>query len=122
MGNKFPQVCGAASVDMTIHKLRDENPNITLEGALRAAIYSHNLQVNKTGFSPRQVTFGQQGVLPGITDGNPASMEPSRESDAVRKIIIYGQKAEDIYRKIDSNERLQKAMAQQTLGYQDEIY
>ena len=99
------------SIDRTIHKLREDD-------ALSVAIYSHNLQVNKTGFSPRQVTFGHQGVVPGISDGNPASMEPAIESDSVRKLLVYRQKAEEIYRKVDSNERLQKAMVQQTYGYQ----
>jgi hypothetical protein len=78
--------------------------------------------VNKTGFSPRQVTFGQQGVIPGIGDGNPASMEPAIESEAVRKLILYRQKAEEIYRRVDSNERIQKSLAQQTYGYQDSTY
>ena len=95
---------------------------MSLKDALSAAIYSHNLQVNQTGFSPRQITFGQQGVVPGITAGTPASMEPAIESDAVRKLLSYRQQAEEIYRKVDSSERLQKAMAQQTYGYQDEVY
>ena len=110
------------SADRTIQKLREDNPSLSLEDALSHAIYAHNLQVNKTGFSPRQVTFGQQGVVPGIGDGNPASMEPAIVSDAVRKLIIYRQKAEDIYRLVDSNERIQKALAQQTYGYQDSTY
>ena len=107
------------SADRTIQKLREDNPHMSLEDALSAAIYVHNLQVNKTGFSPRQVTFGQQGVVPGIGD---ATMEPAIESDAVRKLIIYRQKAEEIYRRIDSSERIQKAIAQQAYGYQDNIY
>ena len=110
------------STDRTIQKLREENPHMSLQDALSAAIHVHNLQVNKTGFSPRQVTFGQQGIVPGIKDGNPATMEPSVDSDAVRKLLIYRQKAEEIYRQIDSSERIQKAMAQQSYGYQDSIY
>ena len=110
------------TIDKTISKLREDDPELALEDALSTAIYAHNLQINKTGFSPRQITFGKQGVVPGITIGNPASMEPVVESDVMRKILTDRQKAEEVYRKIDSNERLQKAMTQQTYGFQDEVY
>ena len=111
-----------AVCDRTIQKLREEDPQMSLEDALSAALYVHNLQVNKTGFSPRQITFGYQGVVPGIFDGTPATMEPVVESDKFRNIFIKRQEAENLYRKIDSNERLQKAITQQTYGYQDEHY
>ena len=69
-----------------------------------------------------QLTFGRQGVVPGITDGNPASMEPVAKSDWFRLELANQQKAEDLYRKIDSNERLQKLMAQQTSGATNAVY
>ena len=62
------------------------------------------------------MTFGRQGVIPGITDGNPASLEPVVESDSFREELTKRQRAEELYRKIDSNERLQKLMAQKTSG------
>ena len=48
------------SADRTIQKLREDDSCLSLEDALSHAIYAHNLQVNKTGFSPSQVTFGQR--------------------------------------------------------------
>ena len=110
------------SCDITIDKLMSEDPNMTLESAVSHATYAHNVQINKKGFSPMQLTFGRQGVIPGITDGNPASMEPVIESDWFRQEISSRQRAEEIYRNADSNERLQKLMAQRTSGATDAVY
>ena len=56
--------------------------------------------------------YGKQGVIPGITDGNPASMEPITESETFRRDLINRQRAEDLFRKIDADERIQKALVQ----------
>ena len=98
--------------DLTIEKLMEDDPAMKLEDALRLAIYAKNMQVNKTGFSPRQLMFGRQGVIPGITDGTPASLEPVVENERFRKELISRQKAEELYRKYDSNERIQKLLVQ----------
>ena len=88
---------------MTIDKLLAEDPNMPLADVISHATYAHNVQINKKGFSPIQLTFGWQRVLPGITDGNQASMEPVVESDWFRSELINWQRAEELYRKIDSN-------------------
>lgn len=49
-------------------------------------------------------------------------MEPITESDKFRKQFIQRQQFEDEYRKIDSSERIQKAMAQRVYGYVDQQY
>ena len=110
------------SCDVTIDKLLEENRNMSLEDALSHAVYAHNMQINKKGFSPIQMTFGRQGMIPGIMDGNPASLEPVVASDWFREEMINRQKSEQIYRMVDSNERLQKTWAQNTSGSADEIY
>ena len=110
------------SCDVTVDKLMTEDSKMTLAEALSHATYAHNIQINKKGFSPPQMTFGRQGVILGITDGNPASMEPVVELDWFRQELYNRQKAEDLYRKIDSNERLQKLMSQKTTGATDAVY
>jgi hypothetical protein len=80
------------------------------------------MQITKKGFSPNQLMFGRQGVIPGITDGNPASMEPIVESDWFRQELSRRQRAEELYRQIDSNKRLQKLMTQATSGATDAVY
>ena len=108
--------------DIIVDKLIEEDSTISLEEALSHAVEAKNMQINRTGFSPRQLMFGKQGVVPGITDGNPASMEPVTESESFRKELINRQKAEELFRKIDSNERIQKSLAQKTYGYSDNKY
>ena len=108
--------------DKTIDKLMEDDKTMKLEDAVRKAVYVHNLQVTRRGFSPRQLVFGYQGVVPGISEGTPASMEPVEESDVFRKEFVNRQKAETEYRKVDANERIQKALAQQTYGYADMAY
>ena len=51
------------SVDITIDKLLEENKKMSLEDALSHAVYAHNMQINRKGFSPIQMTFGRQGVI-----------------------------------------------------------
>ena len=108
--------------DIIVDKLLEEDPTISLEEALSHAVEAKNLIINRTGFSPRQLMFGKQGVVPGISDGNPASMEVVTESESFRKELINRQKAEELYRKIDISERLQKCLAQKTYGYSDNKY
>ena len=66
--------------------------------------------------------FGHQGVIPGVTDGNPATMEPVTVSDSFRNEFVNRQKSEELYRKVDANERIQKALAQNTQGYSGRRY
>ena len=108
--------------DVIIDKLMEEDPKLTLDEAVSHAVNSKNMQITRKGFSPRQLMFGKQGVVPGITDGNPASMEPVTESDSFRRAFGNRQLAEELYRKVDSNERIQKALAQNTQGYSDHRY
>ena len=67
-----------------------ENPELKLENAVSKAVYAHNIQINRTGFSPRQLMFGSQNVIPGVFDGTPASLEPVCESDEVRRQFAGG--------------------------------
>ena len=108
--------------DLTVEKMMEDDSTLKLEEAVRLAVYAKNLQVNRTGFSPRQLMFGHQGVVPGIIDGNPASMEPIIESDTFRKEFINRQKAEETFRQYDANERIQKVLAQRAYGYDDIKY
>ena len=108
--------------DIIVDKLMEEDPKLSLEEAVSHAVNSKNMQITRKGFSPRQLMFGKQGVVPGITDGNPATMEPVTESDSFRRGFVNRQIAEELYKKVDANERLQKALAQNAQGYSDHKY
>ena len=100
----------------------EEDSTLSLEDAVSHAVNAKNMQINKTGFSPRQLMFGKQNIVAGISDVNPACLEPVVESDCFRKELINRQKSEDLYRKIDANSRIQKVLAQKTYGYTDNSY
>ena len=108
--------------DVIIDKLMEEHSKLTLEDAVSYAVDAKNMQITRKGFSPRQLMFGKQGVVPGITEGNPASMEPVVESYAFRREFVNRQKAEESFRKVDANERIQKVLAQKAHGYSDRKY
>ena len=110
------------SCDMVIDKLLEEDPQLTLKEAVSHAVCAKNMYINKTGFSPKQLMYGRQGAVPGISDGNPASMEPVSESEAFKRELVTRQKAEELFRKIECNDRIQKCLAQRTYGYNDNVY
>ena len=66
--------------------------------------------------------FGKQGVVPGILEGNPASMQPVVESDSFRREFINRQRSEELYRKLDADDIIQKILAQRSYGYRDQRY
>ena len=108
--------------DIVVDKLMEEDPKLTLEDAVSHSVNAKNMQITRRGFSPRQLMFGHQGVIPGVTDGNPATMEPVTVSDSFRNEFVNRQKSEELYRKVDANERIQKAFAQNTQGYSDRSF
>ena len=108
--------------DVIVEKLMEEDAKLSLTDAVSHAVNAKNMQITRTGFSPRQLMFGKQGVIPGITEGNPATMEPVTESDNFRNEIINRQRAEELFRKVDASERIQKTLAQRTNGYVDNKY
>ena len=110
------------SCDRTVVKLMEDDKNLNLEEAVSHAVHAHNLQVKKSGFSPNQLMFGHQSVIPGVSDGNPPSMEPIIESEVFRREFVNRHRAEETYRSVDANERLQKILKQQTYGYLDTQY
>ena len=95
------------NIDRTVEKLMEDDSTLTLEEAVSLAVEAHNMQINSTGFSPKQLQFGHQAVIPGITEGNPATMEPIVESDTFRKEFANRINDESIYRIVDANKRIQ---------------
>ena len=83
----------------------------------KLAVNSKNIHITRRGFSPKQLMFGKQGVVPVIMDGNPASIEPVTENDGFRRGLMNGQRAEELYKNVDAIERIQKAPVQKTQGY-----
>ena len=103
-----------------------ENPELKLENAVSKAVYAHNIQINRTGFSPRQLLFGSQGVVPGVFDGTPASMEPICESDRAGSSFPTGWKLKKFLEELTQMKEfrkplLSKRMVTATIGFMKEM-
>ena len=105
------------SCDIVIDKLLEEDDKMTLEEAVSHAVNAKNMQITRRGFSPRQLMFGHQGVIPGISEGNPINFEPIVESDIFKKEFINRQRSEALFRQVDASERIKKALTQNVHGY-----
>ena len=74
LNNKLPETVIKAFDKMGVRE-GPGNP----EEAVSHAVNSKNIQITRRGFSPKQLMFRKQGVVPGITDGNPATMKHATE-------------------------------------------
>ena len=110
------------TVDRTVSKLMEEDPKMTLEDAVSYAINAHNTQINRRGFSPRQLMFGKQKVGPGIPDEKPASMQLKRESDSFRTESNNRWRSAELYKRINANHRRQKILAHTSYEYNSQKY
>ena len=75
-----------ASADVTIKKLLEDNKVALLDSLVKAAVWRHNMSINKLGCPPLQLVTGQAGMVPGLTTGNVAT-ESMTDSDAVRRMM-----------------------------------
>ena len=75
-----------ASVDITIRKLMEEHKTPLSDSLVKAASWTHNIFLNKLGYSPLQLVRGKAVTLPGHTTGNEA-LESMSESKAVQRTL-----------------------------------
>ena len=59
-----------ASADLTIRKLMEEKRTPLSNSLIKAASWTHNMSINKLGYSPLQLVTGKAVTLPGLTTGN----------------------------------------------------
>ena len=87
----------------------DKDSELSLEDAASHAVYAHNAQINKKGFSPRQIMFGKQKIAYRVLD--PANTQPTRwnDHDNQRK-AANRQNPEEIYKPIKVEDRMRKSM------------
>lgn len=110
------------SADQTVQKLLDDDSSLSLEDAVSAASWCHNVCVTKNGFSPLQLLTGRAIVLPGVLDGNLATESFISESDAVRTHIELIKKAQEIFRKKEYGDKLKLAEKTRISCFNNIIY
>ena len=97
-----------AVIGSSVDKIRDDS-QCDLHTALAWAVSARNALINNSGFSPNQLVFGFNPSYPCFDSNDPPAFEiPS--SQIVEKNLIAMRKAKENFLKIDSNERLNRAM------------
>ena len=104
------------SCDVTMKKLRMEDPSMSLEEAVRLSCFWANQQVRRTGFSAHQLMFGKGTSLPGLTDGTSAS-DSDITYDHIAAILNRHQKTRQLYNQVDTDERIKKMMNSRNREY-----
>ena len=99
-------------------KLLDEEPNMSLEEAVRLSCFWSNQQIRRNGFSAHQLMYGRGTNIPGITDGNSAS-DSSITYDYIAKILNRHQRTRQHYIQVDTDERLKKMINSRHREYND---
>ena len=97
-------------------KLLDEEPNMSLDEAVRLSCFWSNQQVRRNGFSAHQLMYGRGTCIPGITDGTSAT-DSSITYDYIAKIMNRHQRIRQHYVQADTDERLKKMMNSRNREY-----
>ena len=88
-----------------------EDTNSGIQIALAWAVAARNAFSNRSGFSPNQLVFGFNPYFPNIYDSNlPASSLEDPSVEIIRKNWAARTKANELFIKYESNERIRKAL------------
>ena len=69
-----------------------------------------NVEPNNKGFSSYQIVYGANPRIPGILDGNPASLSNDYVSIDVKTHIARVKLAREAFRTADNDEKLKRAL------------
>lgn len=96
----------------SMRKLKEEE-GVDSEVALKWVVCARNCLVNNGGFSPNQLVFGKNPILPNLTgeDGSsPASREKGSEEEMAREALNAMHKAREIHIKNESCDKIRVAL------------
>ena len=110
-----------ATVDRMVIKIRQDNPEITLQEAVDLGCFWKNQTILKTGFSSQQLMFGRGLILPGVLDGNVAVDSPAYTND-IAKIMDKHHKARLYHQQADTDSRIKKMLATRNKEYNEYHY
>jgi len=107
-----------ATVDRTISKLREDDPNMKLQDAVDLACFWKNAEVRKTGFSSHQLMYGRGVTIPGIIDGNVAIDSPMQFNE-IATILDRHNRAKQYHAQADTEARIKNMMKTRNKEYND---
>ena len=87
--------------------MMEEGKVLLTNSLVKVASWTHNISVNKLGYSPLQLMTGKAVTLPGLTTGNVAT-ESMTDSEAVQRTIENLTKFTAEFRKADMRPKLKK--------------
>lgn len=96
--------------DIIVHKIRSEDPDISLQEALDNALFIKNCEPNSTGFSSHQIVYGNNPNFPGLTNITPPMMEACSVSNAARRHLERIDRFRKLYREADCDRRIKIAL------------
>ena len=87
-----------------------EDVNCKMETALAWAISAKNTLQNISGYSPNQLVFGSNSILPSVDSDAPPAMNTATSSDLVRENLNVLHKARENFVKSESSDRIRRAL------------
>ena len=92
-----------------VRKIMDDC-NCNLEIALSWAVAARNSLSNSSGFSPNQLVFGNNPVIPNVFSNELPAMNPNPSSEVIRQNLNAMHSARQAFIKFESNERVTRAL------------
>ena len=81
-----------------------------METALAWAVSAKNTLQNISGYSPNQLVFGSNSILPSVDSDAPPAMNTATSSDLVRENLNALHKARENFVKSESSDRIRRAL------------
>ena len=87
-----------------------EDVNCNMETALAWAVSAKNTLQNTSGYSPNQLVFGSNFILPSVDSDTPPAMNTATSSDLVRENLNALHKTRENFVKSESSDRIMRAL------------
>ena len=92
---------------MTIQKMMDDKKTPLMDALGKAEAWTHNISVNKLGYSPLQLVTRNVVTIPGLTMGNEVT-ESTTDSEAVQHTLKMITKTITEFHKADLRKKLKE--------------
>ena len=99
-----------------------EESKCDMPTALAWSVFAKNALQNVNGYAANQLILGENVNLPSIVTDQPPALEPTIQSELVRKKLEVLHNAQKNFIKAESSERIRRALCHQVRTYAEECY
>ena len=110
-----------AVLEDMIDKVREE-VDCSINVAVAWAVSAKNSLNNVHGFSPSQLVFGYNPVLPSVYHDKPPALSGNQYSDIIAEHLTAMKKAREAHIQAETSERVRRALNHKTRSYSDYKY